>query len=123
MGVYQNNNIYNGADDMECIKIWQLFMGIRLVILAVIVVGMKIHYKKTKKRAHPLIILWIVLVFLLVPSTTTLKDGGSTMYWTPLYEIISWNKLDDIDEQGNIIPGRKDVEFYLFPNNTKDFGE
>ena len=47
---------------MESMKIWQLFMAIRLAILAVIVIGMKMHYQKTKKRVHPIIILWIVII-------------------------------------------------------------
>ena len=50
-----------------------------------------------------------------------LKDGGSRLLWSPIYEVITFRKMDRYDDNNVRVPGRKGTYWFLFPNNTKDF--
>lgn len=54
--------------------------------------------------------LVIFILFLLFPKVIRYKDGGTTVYWSPVYQVISWNTLN----------GKTDTEYYFFPDNFKD---
>ena len=50
-----------------------------------------------------------------------LKDGGSRLLWSPIYEVITFRKMDRYDDNNVLVPERKGTYWFLFPNNTKDF--
>lgn len=95
------------------------FLVIRTVLLAVsllILLVLKIRKIKFSRFWLPsLILLW-----LLFPNVIMFKDGGTKIYCSPVYQIISWNQMDSMDDYGNIIPGRKDTQVFLFPDNFTD---
>ncbi len=103
------------------LNFWQLFLLLRVVIFVALIIIILVYCLVKRKRISKALIVVLVLLFLLIPNKTMIKDGGSKMYWAPLYEVIVWNQLDSSDEQGNIIPGKKGVDVYIFPYNTKDF--
>lgn len=103
------------------VNFWQFNSFVRLILFLLvfyIITGID-----SQKSIKPFVLAMIIVMFLLFPTKYIIKDGGSKMYWAPLYEVIAWNQLDDKDDQENIVPGRHDTEIFLFPFNTTWFGD
>lgn len=90
-----------------------------MIVLLVITIKNLISHSTTK----PVLILIIVSFYLLFPSMTMLKNGGSRLMWSLVCEVITWRQMDGYDENNEIIKGKRGIYYYMFPNDTKDFGD
>ena len=100
--------------------IYVFFLIFRTILLVIGILIITLYHLIKRKDIKPRYLLIILLIYLLFPSTTYLKDGGSSLVWSPLYEVITFKEMDSF-EGDTVIPGRRGTYFFLFPNNTKDF--
>ena len=107
------------VDYLDTWEFWQWLMLVRIICFLAVILLLKLI--SSDKKIKPAVLIVVILAFLLVPNRMTVKDGGSKMYWSPLYEVIVWNQLDNYDENNNIIPGRHDTEVFIFPFNRNWF--
>ena len=103
--------------------LYVLFLVRRTIVLLIVLLAIAIKNLIRYSTIKPVLILIIVFIYLLFPSMTMLKDGGSTLIWSPVYEVITWRQIDDYDENSEVIKGRRGTYYYLFPNNTKNFSD
>ena len=84
--------------------------SIRLVLFAVaLIVGViaLVHRPRLKKALK--IAICIAVLSLLFPQWDKYKDGGTVELWSPVYQIIHWNTIENKPKKG--------FEIHLFPNN------
>ena len=89
--------------------------------LVIFLLMLSLYNLLKRQEIKPIWLIAIICVYLLFPQVMMLKDGGSRLLWSPIYEVKKKKKMDRYDDNNVLVPGRKGTYWFLFPNNTKDF--
>ena len=101
--------------------LYMWFLIRRTIVLVIFLLMLSLYNLLKRQEIKPIWLIGIMCVYLLFPQVMMLKDGGSKLLWSPIYEVITFRQMDSYDDNNVLVPGRKGTYWFLFPNNTKDF--